>query len=207
MNRSEAGKLGAIKTAEIAKQKLLERIEEYNKNPRLCEECSTPISYEKKRDNKFCSQSCSAKKSNRDRILSQKTRTPEKNKEYFCAGCSKEMLISKHIKKFCSLSCQQDYKRNKKLENNVISSKSIRTLLIKKYGPVCMECGWSKENPFTKLIPIELEHIDGNSENNTLDNVKLLCPSCHSLTATYKGANKGKGRHKRRERYRQGKSY
>ena len=55
-----------------------------------------------------------------------------------------------------------------------------------------MECGWSKVNPFTKKIPIELEHIDGNSENNSLDNLKLLCPACHSLTATYKGANMGK---------------
>ena len=49
--------------------------------------------------------------------------------------------------------------------------------------------------------------IDGNSENDSLDNVKLLCPSCHSLTATYKGANMGKGRRKRRQRYAEGKSY
>jgi 5-methylcytosine-specific restriction endonuclease McrA len=70
-----------------------------------------------------------------------------------------------------------------------------------------MECGWSKQNPFTKTIPIELEHIDGNSENNTLENVKLLCPSCHSLTPTYKNANKGNGRFNRRERYKNGKSY
>ena len=32
------------------------------------------------------------------------------------------------------------------------------------------------------------------------DNLDLICPNCHSLTATYKGANKGNGR-KDREKY------
>jgi hypothetical protein len=195
MNRSEAGKLGGIKSSEITKQKHLERIEKYNSNPKLCEECAEPISYEKK-INKFCNQSCSAKFYNRPRKITG-----------YCLYCSKELESKKHRKTYCSTSCQQALKRENSLKDNKISSKAIKTFLVKKYGAICMECGWSKENPFTKTIPIELEHIDGNSENNTLDNVKLLCPSCHSLTPTYKGANIGKGRYKRRERYRQGKSY
>lgn len=36
-------------------------------------------------------------------------------------------------------------------------------------------------------IPLELHHIDGNRNNNTLDNLKLLCPNCHSLTENYRG--------------------
>jgi hypothetical protein len=39
-------------------------------------------------------------------------------------------------------------------------------------------------------IPLELEHKDGNSSNNVLDNLTLLCPNYHSLTATYRGKNK-----------------
>ncbi len=39
-------------------------------------------------------------------------------------------------------------------------------------------------------IPLELEHIDGNSSNNLLENLELLCPNCHSLTDTYRGKNK-----------------
>lgn len=34
-------------------------------------------------------------------------------------------------------------------------------------------------------IPIELEHIDGNHNNNELSNLTILCPNCHSLTATH----------------------
>ena len=121
-----------------------------------------------------------------------------------CAYCNKPIP---NLNTYCNNTCQAFARRKKKLEENKISPRMLRTFLIKEHGPICMECGWSKENPFTKTIPIELEHIDGNSDNNTLENVKLLCPSCHSLTATYKGANMGKGRHKRRQRYAEGKSY
>ena len=39
-------------------------------------------------------------------------------------------------------------------------------------------------------IPLELDHIDGNHQNNALDNLRLLCPNCHSLTPTFRGKNK-----------------
>lgn len=47
---------------------------------------------------------------------------------------------------------------------------------------------------------MELEHIDGNSENNDLSNLTLLCPNCHSLTSTYKGRNIGNGRTLKKEK-------
>lgn len=38
-------------------------------------------------------------------------------------------------------------------------------------------------------IPLELHHVDGNRYNNTLQNLKLLCPNCHALTDTYRARN------------------
>lgn len=38
-------------------------------------------------------------------------------------------------------------------------------------------------------IPLELDHIDGKSNNNSLENLRLLCPNCHALTPTYRGKN------------------
>jgi len=38
-------------------------------------------------------------------------------------------------------------------------------------------------------IPIELDHINGNSDDNSLENLRLLCPNCHALTETYRGKN------------------
>ena len=72
----------------------------------------------------------------------------------------------------------------------------IRNYLFKKYNNSCAICGWNTVNNFTGKIPLEVEHIDGNYKNNRPENLTLLCPNCHSLTATYRGANKGNGRKK-----------
>jgi hypothetical protein len=39
-------------------------------------------------------------------------------------------------------------------------------------------------------IPLELHHVDGNSKNNDISNIELLCPNCHALTDNYRGRNK-----------------
>ena len=78
-----------------------------------------------------------------------------------------------------------------------ISSHIVRYLR-EKFGSKCSKCGWNEVNPYTGKIPLETEHIDGNFRNNKEENLDLLCPNCHSLTPTYKGANKGKGRKERK---------
>ena len=77
----------------------------------------------------------------------------------------------------------------------------IRRYLFKKYNNKCSKCGWGEINPFSKTIPLEIEHIDGNYANNLESNLILLCPNCHSLTSTYKGANRGRGRKERSKYY------
>ncbi len=41
-----------------------------------------------------------------------------------------------------------------------------------------------------QLIPLELEHINGDKFDNRIENLTLLCPNCHALTPTYRGKNK-----------------
>lgn len=79
-------------------------------------------------------------------------------------------------------------------------SRHIRRYLFDKYDSKCAQCGWGEQNVTTGNIPLEVHHIDGNYENNSEENLILLCPNCHSLTPTYKAANKGKGR-KGRQKY------
>lgn len=75
----------------------------------------------------------------------------------------------------------------------------IKRYLFTKYNNKCGRCGWSEINQFTNKIPLETEHIDGNHKNNKEENLILLCPNCHSLTSTYKGANRGNGRKERKK--------
>ncbi len=71
--------------------------------------------------------------------------------------------------------------------------------------PKCECCGIDSWNG--KSISLELDHKDGDSENNSLENLSILCPNCHSQTDTYKSKNKGNGRHSRMRRYYDGKSF
>jgi hypothetical protein len=68
-------------------------------------------------------------------------------------------------------------------------SKTIRNYLLKKSNYCCSQCGWNKINPVTGNSPLEIHHIDGNYLNNTIENLQVLCPNCHSLTLNYKALN------------------
>jgi heterodisulfide reductase subunit B len=52
----------------------------------------------------------------------------------------------------------------------------------------CECCGIIEWNG--KPAPIELDHINGNRRDNSLDNLRVLCPNCHAQTDTYRGKNK-----------------
>ncbi|MCO6411188.1 MAG: HNH endonuclease [Thiogranum sp.] len=43
-----------------------------------------------------------------------------------------------------------------------------------------------------RLIPLELDHVNGDRCDNRLINLRLLCPNCHALTPTYRGKNRSK---------------
>jgi hypothetical protein len=54
----------------------------------------------------------------------------------------------------------------------------------------CEECGINEWNG--KPIVCELDHVNGNPEDHRLENLRVLCPNCHSQTPTYCGKNKKK---------------
>jgi len=53
---------------------------------------------------------------------------------------------------------------------------------------ICEECGISEWNG--KPINMQLDHINGDSHDHSLENLKMICPNCHSQTDTYCGKNK-----------------
>ncbi len=59
-----------------------------------------------------------------------------------------------------------------------------KSALISERGYKCECC--SLELWLGKPITLELEHIDADRKNNTRENLKLLCPNCHSQTPTWR---------------------
>ena len=56
--------------------------------------------------------------------------------------------------------------------------------------PLCAACG--REAWQGRVIPLELDHVNGDRADNRLDNLRLLCPNCHAQTPTYRGRNIGR---------------
>lgn len=147
--------------------------------------------------NKFCNHSCAAIYNNGKR-----------DTENICLNCGKKI---ENYLKYCDSECGSEHRYNEYIKNwkngsnngtqngNKLlgASKYVHRYLNEKYDNKCSVCGWNKINPYTNKIPLQLEHIDGNYANNNENNLTLLCPSCHSLTPTYGGSNKGNGRKNR----------
>ena len=134
-----------------------------------------------------------------------------------CHHCQEEIVKNKKpSRKYCSSQCQADHRYAQYCEEIEKTGKvavkgynqvtpTSKKYLIEKRGHVCSVCDHSQWNE--KDIPLEVDHIDGDSENNKLENIRLICPNCHAQTDTYKSRNMGNGRHNRRQRYADGKSY
>ena len=182
----------------------------YDKNKKRCLYCGQYIPLNDMRTNdykqkKFCNQSCAASYNNQNR------NTKRRKDIKYCLNCGKE--TSSRSDKYCSNECQRifQYKQyiekwQAGIENGCVKpygiSGYIRRYLFEKYNNKCSRCGWGEVNPFTGKIPLEIHHKDGDYTNNVENNLELLCPNCHSLTATYKNANVGNGR-KDRKKYTQ----
>lgn len=76
-----------------------------------------------------------------------------------------------------------------KKDNYFQSFKLKKRLFAAKLKPKhCEECGWKKVSDDGRL-PLELDHINGDSTDNRLENLRVLCPNCHSLKPTHRGRN------------------
>lgn len=65
----------------------------------------------------------------------------------------------------------------------------VRQALVLTRGQRCEECGWNKVNPASGRVPLHMDHTTGDRSRNRPDEVRLLCPNCHSLTTNYQHLN------------------
>lgn len=52
----------------------------------------------------------------------------------------------------------------------------------------CEMCGWAEKSEDGR-IPVELDHVNGDRYDNRIENLRILCPNCHSLQSTHRGKN------------------
>jgi 6-pyruvoyltetrahydropterin/6-carboxytetrahydropterin synthase len=122
---------------------------QYQNEHNQCRKCGKDIKW----NQMFCSTECA----NSRRIILKV--------EDICLKCNKVFYKpATSSQKFCCEECYREYKHDNKKEN-------LSEYILKKYNYSCILCG-STEN-------IRVHHIDGNRENNTEENLGVVCESCH----------------------------
>jgi len=202
MSMSEAGKLGGIASRTTTEKLKQERIEKYYENPKKCMYCENVLEYKNHTQKNFCNQSCSAKFNNKIRGCKTHNRLPS------CSFCNGKLKKGGH--KYCSNKCMVSFHWKQSKENieaigSVTGITQAKRYLKEKNGQKCAICGIDEW--MGQPVLLICDHINGNSDDWSLTNLQLLCSNCDAKTPFYKARNIGNGRHSRRQRYKDGKSY
>ncbi len=189
-----------LKANEAVKKLKDERIQTYNLHPNRCATCEIALDY-KRRTNKFCSQSCAAKKNN---LGKNRHGTSTTN---LCLTCGSKTRNPK----FCTLDCMIEHRKERRLEKILetgtikANASTTKKYLIKIRGHCCSICHEKEWNG--QPIPLVLDHINGKPHDNQLINLRLVCGNCNMQLPTFAGRNVGNGggRPYRMKRYYEGK--
>jgi len=84
---------------------------------------------------------------------------------------------------FCSNKCRGEHSLLKRFVKGSTWINTMRTYLVKTKEYCCQVCGISEHNG--KPITLQVDHIDGDRKNNTFENIRFICPNCHSQTETW----------------------
>jgi len=171
------------KVSEETRQKISKKIKDFNENYLVKE---TKIRFKIDEDG------------NRINPLRIRIRNPSNNN---CVVCGN--LIERHSKKYCSTNCSIIDKKNIKMAdvaNGIcISNRQLKKYLILTKGHQCSIC--KNTEWLNEPIPLIMDHIDGRSNNNTLNNLRLVCGNCDMKLPTYKSKNKNSDRKFRKKYY------
>ncbi len=155
---------------------------------KTCPKCNTL--HEK--SGKYCCRSCA-----NSRIFTAETNEKKRNSglEFYSQFTSEERKqfhaekmklydFDAHQKKVQEANRKREW--SKPYEE--MSHTSVRKRLLHERNHTCEECGIGNEHN-GKPLSLELDHKDGNSKNNKIENLRILCPNCHSQTPTHRAKN------------------
>jgi hypothetical protein len=117
-------------------------------------------------------------------------------KTFKCLECGVEKRWSHSTtNKYCSNACQGKHKWKTETIPRIELGEgkdyiTLRKYLIEKRGECCEVCGLGSVYNNKPLV-LQVDHINGDSDNNLPKNIRLLCPNCHSQTETFGNGGKG----------------
>lgn len=84
-------------------------------------------------------------------------------------------------------SIEEVFIENGSSQTSVVRRKVIKHNLLEYKCAECNISTWREKD-----LALHLDHINGINNDHRLENLRFLCPNCHSQTETYCGKNKGK---------------
>lgn len=96
-------------------------------------------------------------------------------------------------RQLCKLNSEKFTDEEVFVEDGVCGRKHIKKRIIERglLPLICVECGVGVEYN-GKPLTLQLDHINGKCNDNRLENLRFLCPNCHSQTRTFGSKNREK---------------
>jgi len=140
---------------------------------------------------KFCSRQCANSRSwtEADKLKkSTSVKNSAKRKEYTSRRQSDKLLTRQIYDRIVATKKKNRESWLLKVEPSELNIWQLREYVIVHQDNKCNKCG--VEQWMGKALPLELDHKDGNNQNNSIENLEALCPNCHATTDTWRGRNK-----------------
>jgi RNA polymerase subunit RPABC4/transcription elongation factor Spt4 len=133
----------------------------------------------------YCSRSCA---NSRQWDNESKKKRSEKLKQFIAENPSwKENQLKKLKQRTVTLKETLHSKHQQRFLNGEIADRgSLKKWLIETRKEVCSVCGIKPEwNGM--YLSLQVDHVNGINDDNRPENIRLVCPNCHSQTSTFAG--------------------
>lgn len=114
------------------------------------------------------------------------TQQPVNKNTHICSTCGK-IFEAYGNRKYCSDKCRY-IGRRKGYTSNSTNVSAYRKIAFSQYPWKCGICGYEEFVNYTKgtkyfkyPVILDVHHLNSNREDNDLNNLVILCPTCHAL--------------------------